>query len=491
MSVSKQPSSQLSEIDLVTLGIYVALVSVGWLMIYAVTYDPKAPYSFLDFSHTAGKQLFFIALCLALIFVIMMTEWTFWRTFAFFIYIGSLVILPGTLIFGREINGAHAWFQFGGFSFQPSEIAKFGTCLAMASYMSSTGVTLKTWPNRFIALGIFMLPVIIVMLQQDTGTALIFFSFMLPLYREGFPRIWYVLGFGTAAVVILGLMYEPPFVVAWLIAIMNFNLVNRFRERTRIWWGVYFALLPLIIWWTPIFSWFLEKSHISPESVPYATVLVLVPQIALLIAAFLPNYLHKNSLIQRGLQINLLLLVISAVLAFSANFACYKVLAPHQRQRVLIWLKPNEAADPRGKAYNILHSIMTIGSGGFSGKGFLEGNMTKLKFVPKQSTDFIFCTVGEEQGFIGVVAIIALFTLLFYRISVVAERQRSNFSRVYAYCVAGIIFVHFILNVGMTMGLFPVIGVPLPFISYGGSSLIGFTLMIAVLLKLDSHRNQA
>jgi rod shape determining protein RodA len=209
-------------------------------------------------------------------------------------------------------------------------------------------------------------------------------------------------------------------------------------------------------------------------------------------ATFLPNYLKKNSLVQSHLRTWLLLLTIGVALVFGANFACYSVLAPHQQQRIKIWLKPGEAAaDARGAAYNLLHSKMAIGSGGFGGKGFLDGNMTKLKYVPEQSTDFIFCTVGEEQGFIGVAAIIVVFFWLLYRITVLAERQRSNFSRVYAYCVAGVIFIHVMVNIGMTMGLFPIIGIPLPFISYGGSSLIGFTLMIGVLLKLDSNRNLA
>jgi rod shape determining protein RodA len=492
MSISKQPQAPLGEIDFVTLGIYIALVSIGLLMIFAVTYDPKAPYGFLDLNHVFGKQIFFIIICLVLIFVIMMTDWSFWRTFALFIYILSLLILPGTLIFGHEVNGAHCWYQIGGFSFQPSEIAKFGTCLAMASYMSSTGINLKEWRSRFIALGIFLLPAAIVLLQSDTGSALVFFSFVLVLYREGLPPLWYLLGFGTTAMVILGLVYEPPFVVAWLMAIFNFVQINRFRERTRVWWSVYAVSIALILWWSPIFNWFLQKSNISTESVSFANYMVLVPQSILLVVSFLLSYRRKNSLIQRKLQLNLLVLVMASILVFAANFACYTVLAPHQQQRIKIWLKPSEAAaDARGKAYNMLHAKMAIGSGGFSGKGFLEGNMTKLKFVPQQSTDFIFCTVGEEQGFIGALGIVGLFTLLLYRITVLAERQRSNFSRVYAYSVAGIIFVHFMINIGMTMGLFPIIGIPLPFISYGGSSLIGFTLMIAVLLKLDSHRNQA
>jgi rod shape determining protein RodA len=485
-------NTAFGEIDWVLLGLYVALVSIGWLMIYAVNYDPNAPYGILNLSQGAGKQLFFILFCSVMIFFILLSDWSFWRTFGFMIYLSTLLLLPGTIFFGREINGANAWYQFGGFSFQPSELAKFGTCLAMSAYLSATGIDLRQWRSRIIAGGIFLLPVLIILFQKDTGSALVFFSFMLVLYREGLSANWYVLGFGTAAMVILGLMYDPPMVCAWLMVVVNFRLVQRFRERTNMWWGLFAATALLTLFWKPAFSWFLKQSDLSYEQLPFAGYVVLLPNLALLVAAFLPNYLRKNSLKQRELQVMALLLGLSCALVFAANFACYTLLAPHQQQRIKTWLKPSDTgADARGAAYNLVHSKMAIGSGGFGGKGFLEGNMTKLKYVPEQSTDFIFCTVGEEQGFIGVVAVIVLFTLLLHRMTVIAERQRSNFSRIYAYCVAGIILVHFIVNIGMTMGLFPIIGIPLPFISAGGSSLIGFSLMIGVLLKLDSHRNLA
>jgi rod shape determining protein RodA len=494
---TRQISNAAGGADLLTLGLYVALVVIGWLMIFAVNYDPNAPFSFFDLSNNTGKQLFFMVVCFALIFVIMMSDWAFWRTFAFFIYLFSLILLPGTLIFGREINGAYAWYQIGGFSLQPAEIAKFGTCLAMSAYLSSTGVDLREWRSRIIAMGIFLIPAIIMspLIQNDTGSALVFFSFMMVLYREGLSPTWYLVGFGITAMVLLGLVFDPPFVVAWLLAFTNFRLISRFRTRTQVWLGIWLALVLITIWWTPISNWVLAQAGVDPAAgvdEQQRSLAVMVPHFILFAATFLPNYLKKNSLVQSHLRTWLLLLTIGVALVFGANFACYSVLAPHQQQRIKIWLKPGEAAaDARGAAYNLLHSKMAIGSGGFGGKGFLDGNMTKLKYVPEQSTDFIFCTVGEEQGFIGVAAIIVVFFWLLYRITVLAERQRSNFSRVYAYCVAGVIFIHVMVNIGMTMGLFPIIGIPLPFISYGGSSLIGFTLMIGVLLKLDSNRNLA
>lgn len=472
--------------------LYATLVLVGWLMIYTVNFNEDTPYNFFDLSSNAGKQLFFIIVCFALAFIILMTDWAFWRTFSMIIYLITIVLLPGTLLLGREVNGNHAWYQFGGFSLQPAELAKFGTCLAMAGYLSSTGVNLREWKSRLIAFGIFILPVILIVLQKDAGSALVFFSFMLVLYREGLTARWYALGFGIAIAVILGLAFDPPYVAAACMMLLNAQLIVRFREAAQAWWAVFVALIPLTIWWPSFFSWFLVKAEMAPASVSNPSWYVMLPHAALLIAAFLPNYLKKNSLIQRDLQIRALLLALGVGLVFSANFACYTLLAPHQQQRIKIWLKPAEAAaDARGSAYNMIHSKMAIGSGGFAGKGLFQGNMTKLRYVPEQTTDYIFCTVGEEHGFIGVTSMIALFTLLLWRISVVAERQRSNFSRIYAYCVAGIIFVHFVVNIGMTMGLFPTIGIPLPFISYGGSSLIGFTMMMAVLIKLDSNRNQA
>jgi rod shape determining protein RodA len=490
---TQDSSLKLNEIDRQLLGIYIALTSLGWLMIYSVTYNADTPYSFFDMGTLAGKQLFFMVFCFALLFVILLTDWTVWRTFALPIYIVTLILLPGTLIFGREVNGAHAWYQFGGFTFQPSEIAKFGTCLAMAGYLSSTGVDLREWRSRIIALSIFLLPVGIILLQSDTGSALVFFSFMLVLYREGLASTWYVLGFGTAGMVILGLMFDQPaYVVAFLATVVNYLLIARFREKTRLWWAVFLLLLPVTYWWQTVFEWLMQLFGADAAQVANPHVFVVVPHALLFLAAWLPNYLKKNSLVQRQMQLWALGLGLAGALVFAANFACYTILAPHQQQRIKIWLRPGEAeANARGSGYNLIHSKMAIGSGGFMGKGPLQGNMTKLKYVPKQSTDYIFCTVGEEHGFIGVVSMIVLFLWLLYRITVVAERQRSNFSRIYAYGVAGVIFVHMLVNIGMTMGLLPTIGIPLPFISYGGSSLIGFTLLIAVLLKLDSNRNLA
>lgn len=494
MAAPKRTSFVLGDIDNRLIWLYLALVTVGWLMIYSVNYDPNMPMlGMLDLSNNAGKQMMFILICFALIFIIMMTDWAFWRTYSFIIYLFTIILLPGTLIFGREVNGAMAWYQFGGFSFQPSELAKFGTCLAMAGYLSSTGVDLRTWRSRITAIMIFMVPIGIILGQMDTGSALIFFSFALVLYREGLSWTWYLLGGIVVFSAIFGMAWTPAYVIAAYIWIYNYTLIKPFRHFNKLWWSLWGLTIALTICWPIVSPWLLEKMNKPAAEAAGLEIYMLAPHFLLAVVAFFYSYWRKNSFIQRALLIRLSLLILASGLVFAANFASSKVLAPHQQLRIKVWLKPSEvtAADARGSAYNMLHSKMAIGSGGIKGKGYLQGNMTKLKYVPEQTTDFIFCTVGEEHGFLGVFIVVGLFAYLLYYITVIAERQRSNFSRVYAYCVAGIIFVHFIVNIGMTMGLFPIIGIPLPFLSYGGSSLIGFSLMIGVLLKLDSNRNLA
>lgn len=499
MPGTRNTSVGVGDLDKITLSCYVALVVIGWLMIYAVNYNPNAPYGFFDLSSSPGKQLFFIITCMVILFFIQMTDWAFWRTFAMPIYLASLLLLAGTIVFGREVNGANAWYQFGGFSFQPAEIAKFSTCLAIAGYLSSTGVSLRDPKSRLYALGLFGVPVLIVLLQKDTGSALIFFSFLMVLFREGLPAGWYVLGFGTALMVILGLLFQAQDVAVVLFLLASARIIQK-EQNHRYWWWAFAGLSLLLFWWEAISSWVVETTAaafgnpakpVDPEALAISPLWIMAPAVLFFATVFLKSYIRKNSLIQRRLQLVLLILGLGCGMVFLAGYA-YSLMAPHQQQRIRIWLHPSEAAsDARGSAYNLLHSKMAIGSGGLFGKGPLQGNMTKLKYVPEQSTDFIFCTVGEEQGFVGVLGVVGLFFVLLFRITQLAERQRSNFSRIYAYGVAGVIFVHFIINIGMTMGLFPIIGIPLPFISYGGSSLIGFSLMIGVLLKLDSHRNLA
>ncbi|MCS7036475.1 MAG: rod shape-determining protein RodA [Saprospiraceae bacterium] len=489
----RSTATSISELDYVLLVCYLALVAIGWLMIYSA----GAAYntSLFDLSNNAGKQSLFIIACMVLMFFIQMSDWVFWRALAFPIYLLSLVLLAGTLVFGREVNGAIAWYQFGGFSFQPSEIVKFSTCLAIASYLSGTGVHLRDTRTRLIAFGLFLVPALIILLQKDTGSALVFFSFLMVLYREGLPGSWYMLAFGSALMGILGLMY-PPLSVSAVVLLISAGRITWLHEMSRPWWIALFALAALAYWGDDLILWLWEQPWFGEvrSELPAENMTKWIAPAVLLafwLVVFFKNYWNKNLIIQRRLQLIALLTFLACGVAFAAGYA-YSVLPVHQQQRIRLWLNPAEAAaDTKGSAYNLLHSKMAIGSGGFWGKGLFEGNMTKLKYVPEQTTDFIFCTVGEEHGFVGVVGVVGLFFLMLFRITQIAERQRSNFSRIYAYGVAGIIFIHVVINLGMTMGLFPIIGIPLPFISAGGSSLIGFTLMVGVLLKLDSRRNLA
>ncbi|MFN0015913.1 MAG: rod shape-determining protein RodA [Saprospiraceae bacterium] len=495
----KNTATGIQELDYILLTCYIALVMIGWVMIYSASGGTAA--QVFDLGNSAGKQLFFIVVCTVIFFFIQMSDWTFWRTLAMPFYLISLVSLVGTIVLGREVNGANAWYQIGGFTFQPSEIVKFSTCLAIASYLSATGVTLREIKPRMYTAGLFLIPVLIILLQKDTGSALVFFSFVLVMYREGLPSGWYALGFGTAFMVILGLLFPAADVAAVLMLVASMRIISEY-QNARPWWVAALLLTPLALWWRDVclWAWPLVAKHIlnkplTAESqaagLPLGPYWVMALPLLFLLIVFLKSYLRKPFLIQRRLQLIALVLTLACGEVFLAELG-YSLMAPHQQQRIRIWLNPSEmTTDARGSAYNLLHSKMAIGSGGLLGKGPLNGNMTKLKYVPEQSTDFIFCTVGEEHGFVGVVGVVGLFFVLLYRITQLAERQRSNFSRIYAYGVAGVIFAHVIINIGMTMGLFPIIGIPLPFISYGGSSLIGFTLMIGVLLKLDSRRNLA
>lgn len=462
--------SGLKNIDLITFSIYLGLVAVGWLMVYTVGYEEGYSNVFSEYLTTSsGKQTIWIGISFIAFSFILLIDWKFWQTFAYLIYGFSLALLVAVLFFGMTIKGATSWFSFGSFSFQPSEIAKFGTCLAISSYLSTYSTNLKQLSAQLTALGLFIMPAFLIILQPDAGSALVFFSFLIVLYREGLPLNYYLVGFFIGVLFIFGLVrptWEVSLVLTYiglLILSMNFKKKGNWLFGTLLFGGV----LGYLIYEGELVAW---------QSV-YAA-----------FAAFLGlatwHFFKKK---RRLVSLLTAALICGSGIAYLANYAFNDVLKPHQQDRINVWLQPSKC-DPRGSLYNVLQSKIAIGSGGIQGKGFLQGTMTKLNYVPEQSTDFIFCTVGEEQGFVGSFGIIGLFLLLLIRISILAERQRSNFSRHFAYCVAGIIFIHFAVNIGMTMGLVPIIGIPLPFISKGGSSLLVFTVMIAVLLKLDSNR---
>lgn len=454
-------------VDWVTFSLYISLVTVGWLMIYAVGYDEDNPVPLFNLTTNAGKQLLFIAISLGVIMVTSIIDWKFWRTFAYPIYAFSLIQLGAVLVLGVTIKGATSWYRFGGFTYQPSEFAKFATAIAIAAFLSRYNTSLRDLRSSLTVFGIILLPMALIMLQPDAGSALVFFSFLVVLYRAGLSSNLYIFGFAITTLLVLALVYDPRIIIIGLALLILLVFIFNFKDRFRLLIG-YLA-------WTLLSIIFIYLGSIYP---------VLG---ANLLALIIISYLVYNNRKGRLVSQLLFLFVIGSGLSFSANYAFNNILERHQQDRINVWLRPS-ICDPQGALYNVLQSKMTIGSGGLEGKGFLEGTMTKLNYVPEQSTDFIFCTIGEEQGFIGTVGIIGLFFLLLFRVMTLAERQRSDFSRYYAYGVAGILFIHIFINIGMTMGLVPIIGIPLPFISYGGSSILGFSLLIGVLLKLDANR---
>jgi rod shape determining protein RodA len=409
----------LSKIDKPILMLFLALVLIGWANIFAATITDGHE-SIFDISQNYGKQAFFIGLSLVVGGAILLFDARFFSSFSWVIYLFFIFILVFTIFFGTEINASKSWFRIGDFAIQPAEFAKYSTALALAKFISSINANKIDTPIIFKAALIFGIPAILILLQNDTGTALVFSAFILIFYREGFIKWWLV-------AIVLG-------------AVVLFILTLLFNEFIII--GV-MSLLAAI---------FMAASR----KLKSAWKLVLVVFIGLSAYVYSLDYIYEN------------------------------VLQPHQKLRIEVLL--DEKIDLRGAGYNLHQSKIAIGSGGLLGKGYLKGTQTRLDFVPEQGTDFIFCTIGEEWGFAGGLILLLLFMGLILRIVLLAERQRSVFTRVYGYSIASILFFHFFVNIGMTIGLVPVIGIPLPLISSGGSSLLAFSIMIFTFLKLDSQK---
>lgn len=454
-------------LDPIVFSIVISLGVIGWLMIYSVGYGSGYPDSIPAFLKTeAGRQAIFLFVSAILFLGILVIDWKFWRTFSNPIYIGSMVLLLLVVLFGSEINGARSWFRIFGFSFQPSELAKFGTCLALSDYLATVKITSSIRQALIYAGLIIGIPIVLVLLQPDAGSALIFFSFVVVLYRNGLSPYFFIVGLFLVLALTLGIVL--PLLSIFFGILLLVNGIVAYSMRSQLFWLVSFAFV--FVASVVIFSLDLQMEAVVANCIFLVSLIV--------------SYLREKTY---DLPITMGALIFTGMLmAVGSNYTFHNMLKPHHMDRINVWLQP-EKADPQGSAYNLFQSKVAIGSGGLAGKGFLEGTMTKLNYIPEQSTDFIFSSIGEEHGFLGSVIVVTLFMVLLWRIITIAEKQRSPFSRNYAYAVAGVLFVHVMINIGMTMGLFPVIGIPLPFISKGGSSLLGFTLMIGVLLKLDQH----
>jgi rod shape determining protein RodA len=405
-------------VDWVTILIYIAICTIGFVNIYASIYNPDTSSAF-NFESNYGKQLIFIFSALILGFSILLLDAKFFSVFSPIIYGLTIFLLMVVLLVGRKVAGNQAWIPIGSFRLQPSEFAKFGTALLMARYISSFSPKFRDAKSILFAGLIVGLPLFFIMMQPDTGSALVFLSFMFPLYREGLSGYWLLIFLGMIILFIADFLLPIGVVIAFILLLGGFFLYQNRRRRKMVF------------------------------SIALATLVAIA-------------YL------------------------FVVKVTYTKVLEPHQRTRIEIML--GLKTDPKGAGYNVIQSKIAIGSGQAFGRGFLQGTQTKYGYVPEQSTDFIFSTIGEEWGFTGCTVVIGLYVFLLLRIINLAERQRSTFSRVYGYCVASIIFFHVFINIGMTIGIIPVIGIPLPFISYGGSSLWSFTVLLFIFLKLDSNR---
>lgn len=408
-------------IDWIAVSLYALMVLLGWMNVYAAVYSPDNIINIFSWDINSGKQLAWIGTAVIIIIFLLVIDYKAYESFAYLIYAIMILMLIFTLLFARPIAGSRSWLELGSIRIQPAEFAKFATALAVSRFMSTINLRHQNWKEHAVLAGITLLPPLLILLSNETGSALVFGAFLLAFFREGMSPM--ILIVGTASVFLFILTLLLP----------KFYLVGSIT--------VAFGL-----------------------------------------------YLWLNQRMLRRLGRFILVYAAVVGLIFSADFFVNNVLQPHQQNRIKALINPE--ADPLGYGWNVTQSKIAIGSGGLMGKGFLEGTQTKFDFVPEQSTDFIFCTIGEEHGWIGSLVLIGLFMGLLTRIVYIAERQKTVFGRSYGYCVASIIFFHFLVNVGMTIGLAPVVGIPLPFFSYGGSSLWSFTILLFILLALDTHRKQ-
>ncbi|MFI5148987.1 MAG: rod shape-determining protein RodA [Bacteroidia bacterium] len=412
-----ESTSIFSNIDWITVMIWLVMLVLGWCNVYSAVYDEDHP-AILDMGQKYGKQLLWIGGAIIIAFLLLIIDAEFHPTFSWVIYGISMVTLLAVRFLGKEVAGSKSWFRFGDFGIQPAEFGKFATCLALAKYLSDINIKMSDMKTRLTAFGIILLPTLLIIFEKETGCAIVLLVLILVLFREGLPGYLLLLCLALAVLFFSSLVYTAStlLIVCGVLALLVF-IFTRKKLRTIIFiCTAYLVCAGIIMTAKPAFEHF-------------------------------PN---------------------------------------HQKKRINVFL--GIETDKKDKAWNENESIIAIGSGGFAGKGFLQGTQTKYEFVPAQETDFIFCTVGEEWGFLGSTFIVFLFAFLIIRIILLSERQRSAFSRIYGYGVASILFFHVLVNIGMTIRLIPVIGIPLPFFSYGGSSLWGFTVLLFIFIKLDSQR---
>jgi rod shape determining protein RodA len=448
------------------------LVIAGWVNIYAAVYDENHQ-SIFDLSMRYGKQLIWICAAILIASVLFIIDSKFYSAFAYVIYGISIASLIGVLVLGIVSHGAQSWFQIGDFRLQPAEFAKMATALALAQYISKDAFSFKKIKDFFYCIILLLIPVVLIMLQPDVGSALVYSSFILVFYREGMNGVWLIVSFTLIVLFILTLIVSQVFlIIAIVILALLIYRLNTYKAK----YSLFALTVGFFIAGLGVGVYFISKEIIDLKYIVFFAAL-LFGTTGLIVSV-------KKRL--QGLGIVAGFMIIAVLYVMSVNYVYNNVLKEHQQNRISELL--GIESDPLGTGYNVNQSKIAIGSGGIWGKGFLEGTQTKYNFVPEQDTDFIFCTIGEEWGFVGSTLIILTFLALILRVIWLAERQRSSFSRVFGYSVAAVFFFHVIINIGMTIGIMPVIGIPLPFFSYGGSSLWAFTIFLFIFLRLDANR---
>src|SRR6056297_2910620 len=459
------------DIDWFTVILYLILVIMGWLNIYAAVYNEEHS-SIFDLTQRYGKQLLWIVASIGIIIAIMLLDSKFYAFFAYPFYLFVILLLIAVLLFGTEVNASRSWFTIGSFRVQPGEFAKFATALALARFMSAFNFKIHKLKNLLSIAAIIIVPAALILLQNDTGSALVYATFIIVLFREGLSSAVMLLGLFAAILFIMSLTMPLHYILIFILIVTASVAFIHFHDKKQVIKGVFFFLMVFALIYlinTLFFSYDISWLIIATA---------LAFSVLLGIRALVYRYYYLFFIVGIGLG--------SIAFTYSVDYFFDNVLEKHQRSRInhLLGIE----SDPLGAGYNVNQSKIAIGSGGLSGKGFLRGTQTKYDFVPEQSTDFIFCTVGEEWGFLGTFFTISLFIALMLRLLFLAERQRSSFSRIYGYGVISVLFFHIAVNIGMTIGLVPVIGIPLPFFSYGGSSLWAFTILLFIFLRLDASR---
>ena len=481
----KQPSV-LRSIDWWTILIYLALLALGWMSVCGASYT-YGETDILSLDSRSGMQIVWIGTSIVLGLVILLLDDRFYDTFAYVIFGVMLVLLFATIFNTHTIKGSRSWLVLGPLRLQPAEFAKFATALALAKFMSIYGYNIHQWKYFGTTLGIILFPMLFIVLQRETGSALVYLAFFLMLYREGMPGSILFTGVAMVLYFVVGiryadtmLLYTPTsvgkFVVLLLIHIFSGAMVLVYCDNKKDAIRILLATIGITL------AFLLFSLYVIPFDVVF---------VQLVVTALLIGYLLWQAVVSRIRNYMwIALFALGSVIFFNAaDYVLNHLMEPHQRVRINVLLGLEE--DLKGAGYNVHQSQIAIGSGGIEGKGFLNGTQTKLKYVPEQDTDFIFCTVGEEEGFIGSASVLLLFMFLILRLIHLAERQPYRFGRVYGYSVLSIFLFHVFINVGMVLGLTPVIGIPLPFFSYGGSSLWGFTILLFIFLRIDAGRNLA